>query len=95
MAIGSSPEQAQVTASVQSQLTKSFAGAEAVAAQYPQYATEITAAAKESFLQGDQWAYMAGIIAVLLGAAIVFTRFPKKDEEEALLARYAAEDAAT
>ncbi len=81
--------------SVQSQLTKSFAGAEAVAAQYPQYATEITAAAKESFLQGDQWAYMAGIIAVLLGAAIVFIRFPKKDEEDALLTRYAAEDAAT
>jgi len=95
VAIGSSPEQAQVTASVQSQLTKSFAGAEAVAAQYPQYASEITAAAKESFLQGDQWAYIAGIIAVLLGAAIVFTRFPKKDEEEALLAGYAAEDAAT
>ena len=94
-AIGASPEQAEVTASVQSQLTKSFAGAEAVAAQYPQYATEITAAAKESFLQGDQWAYIAGIIAVLLGAAIVFTRFPKKDEEDALLARYAAEDAAT
>ena len=38
---------------------------------------------------------MAGIIAVLLGAAIIFTRFPKKDEEEALLTRYAAEDAAT
>src|SRR5688572_32111268 len=55
VAIGSSPEQAEITTSVQSQLTKSFAGAEAVAAQYPQYASEITAAAKESFLQGDQW----------------------------------------
>ena len=94
-AIGSSPEQAQITSSVQSQLTKSFAGAEAVAAQYPQYASEITAAAKESFLQGDQWAYMAGIVAVLLGAAIVFILFPKKEHEEALLARYAAEDAAS
>jgi hypothetical protein len=38
---------------------------------------------------------MAGIIAVLLGATIVFILFPKKDNEEALLARYAAEDAAT
>ena len=92
-AIGSSPEQAQVTSSVQSQLTKSFASAEAVAAQYPQYATEITAAAKESFLQGDQWAYIAGIVAVLLGATIVSILFPKKEEEEALLARYATEDA--
>ena len=94
VAIGSSPDQAQITSSVQSQLTKSFAGAEAVAAQYPQYASEITAAAKESFLQGDQWAYMAGIVAVLLGAAIVFILFPKKDEEEALLASYAVEDSA-
>ena len=77
-AIGSSPEQAQVTSSVQSQLTKSFASAEAVAAQYPQYATEITAAAKESFLQGDQWAYLAGIVAVLLGAAVVFDPLPQE-----------------
>jgi hypothetical protein len=92
VAIGSSPEQSQVTASVQAQLTKSFAGAEAVAAQYPQYATGISSAAKESFLQGDQWAYIAGIVAVLIGAAIVFTLFPKKDEEEALLAEYAAQD---
>ena len=38
-------------------------------------------------------AYTAGIIAVLLGAALVFFLFPKKDEEEALLAHYAAEDA--
>ena len=94
-AIGSSPDQAQVTSSVQSQLTKSFAGAEAVAAQYPQYATEITTAARESFLQGDQWAYIAGIVAVLLGAAVVAFLFPKKEEEEQLLARYATEDAAT
>jgi EmrB/QacA subfamily drug resistance transporter len=91
-AIGASPEQAQVTASVQSQLTKSFAGAEAVAAQYPQYATEITSAARESFLQGDQWAYIAGIVAVLLGAAIVFMLFPRKADEEALLAQYAKQD---
>jgi hypothetical protein len=81
-----------VTASVQSQLTKSFAGAEAVAAQYPQYATEITSAARESFLQGDQWAYIAGIVAVLLGAAIVFMLFPRKADEEALLAQYAKQD---
>ena len=95
VAIGSSPEQAQITSSVQSQLTKSFDGAESVAAQYPQYASEITAAAKTAFLQGDQWAYMAGIIAVLLGAAIVFTLFPKKDDESRLLAEYAAKDATT
>jgi len=76
-------------------LTKSFAGAEAVAVQYPQYASEITAAAKTSFLQGDQWAYIAGIIAVLLGAAVVFFLFPPREEEERLLAHYATEDAAS
>jgi MFS transporter, DHA2 family, multidrug resistance protein len=40
-----------------------------VAKQYPQYADQITAAGKTSFLQGDRWAYTAGIIAILLGAA--------------------------
>ena len=44
-------------------------------------------AAKTSFLQGDEWAYTAGIVAILLGAALVFFVFPKKDEEERLLAR--------
>jgi MFS transporter, DHA2 family, multidrug resistance protein len=81
-----------ITDSVQSQLTKSFAGAEAIAEQHPKYATQITAAAKTSFLQGDQWAYTAGIVAILLGAAIVFFLFPKKKEEERLLAAYQVED---
>ena len=79
---------------VQNQLTKSFAGAEAVAQQYPQYATGITAAAKQSFLDGDQWAYTAGLVAVALGAVLVFLMFPRKDEEQRQLAQYLAEDAA-
>jgi len=91
-AIGASGK--QVTDSTQSQLTKSFAGAESVAEQHPQYADQITAAAKTSFLQGDQWAYTAGLVAVALGAALVFFMFPKKDEEERLLAQYHAEDQA-
>ena len=86
---GSSKE---VNDSVQNQLTKSFAGAQAVAHQYPQYASAITAGAKTSFLQGDQWAYTAGIVAVLLGAAVVFFFFPRREEEERLLAAYQAED---
>jgi DHA2 family multidrug resistance protein-like MFS transporter len=83
----------QVSDSVQSQLTKSFAGAEDTAQQYPQYASQITAAAKTSFLHGDQWAYTAGIVAIVLGATIVFFLFPKRDQEQALLASYRAEDA--
>jgi EmrB/QacA subfamily drug resistance transporter len=81
-----------VSDSVEAQLTKSFAGAESIAQQYPRYADAITAAAKTSFLEGDQWAYTAGLVAVVLGAALVFFLFPRKDEEERLLAQYHRED---
>jgi EmrB/QacA subfamily drug resistance transporter len=91
-AIGAASE--PISDSVQNQLTKSFAGAEAVAAQHPQYASQITAAAKTSFLQGDQWAYTAGIVAILIGAAIVFFLFPKPDDEKRLIAEYHTEDTA-
>jgi hypothetical protein len=63
-----------------------------VAQQYPQYANQITAAAKASFLQGDDWAYAAGIVAVLLGAALVYFLFPRKEAEQTLLAEYHAQD---
>jgi len=86
-------DQKLITDSVQAQLTKSFAGAEAVAGQFPQYAKQITAAAKESFLSGADSAYAAGIIAIVLGAALVFFLFPRNDEEKLLLGRYRAEDA--
>src|SRR4030095_3686170 len=56
-----------VSDDVAGQLTKSFDGAEAVAQEYPQYADQITAAAKTSFLEGDQWAYVAGIVAGVSG----------------------------
>jgi DHA2 family multidrug resistance protein-like MFS transporter len=81
-----------VSDSVTSELTKSFDGAEAVAQQYPQYATQITSAAKTSFLQGDQWAYLAGIVAVLAGAAIVAVFFPRFERERELLAGYQDEN---
>jgi len=81
-----------VTQQTQAALTKSFAGAEGIAQQHPQYATQIIDAARNSFLDGDQWAYVAGIVAIVLGAAVVFFLFPRKDEEERLLARYHAED---
>jgi EmrB/QacA subfamily drug resistance transporter len=90
-AIGASGK--HISTSVQNELTKSFAGAEAVAQQHPQYASQITAAAKTAFLQGDQWAYVAGIIAVIIGGFLVFFLFPRKHEEEELLALYQAEDA--
>ena len=91
--IAAAPNGDQMSAAVEAQLQKSFASAEAIAEQYPEYQSEIIAGARESFLVGDQWAYTAGIIAVLIGGVIVYVLFPKKDEEEALLARYLAEDA--
>jgi DHA2 family multidrug resistance protein-like MFS transporter len=92
-AIAGAPNNAQITESVQNELTKSFAGAESVAEQYPQYATQITAAAREAFLEGDKWAYTAGLVAVALGAVLVFFLFPRKDDEQRLLLEYQAEDA--
>lgn len=89
--IESSGEAAQVSDSTQTMLMRSFASAENVAQQYPQYADAITQAARESFLAGQLWAYLAGIIAVLLGAALVFFFFPKRAREADLLAQYHAE----
>jgi DHA2 family multidrug resistance protein-like MFS transporter len=93
-AIATAPDRQQVSASVEGQLTKSFAGATETAQQYPQYASQITAAAEASFLRGDQWAYTAGIVAILLGAALVYFLFPRKQQEEQLLAQYHAQDTA-
>ena len=90
--IAGSAEADQINASVQAQLTKSFSSAEAVAAQYPQYASAITDGAKASFLAGADWAYLAGIVAVLVGATLVFVMFPRKADEERLLEEYHDED---
>jgi MFS transporter, DHA2 family, multidrug resistance protein len=91
-AIAEAPNASKITDGVQAQLTKSFAGAESVAQQYPKYADQITAAARESFLKGDRLAYLAGIVAVLLGAALVGFLFPRAEEERRLLEGYKTED---
>ena len=88
----SSSDAGKVSDSTQSELTKSFDSAEAVAQQYPQYASQITAAAKAAFLDGDQWAYTGrdrrrphrrrpGVLPV-----------PEKDDENRLLDEYHEED---
>ena len=93
-AISSSSDAADISSSVQSELTKSFSSAADTASQYPQYSTQIVAAAKSSFLDGADWAYAAGIVAVLIGAAVVFFMFPRKTDEVALLAEYHRVDSA-
>jgi MFS transporter, DHA2 family, multidrug resistance protein len=90
--IAASPNAAQITDSVQAQLTKSFSSAAAIAERYPQYSAQIIEGAKSSFLSGADWAYTAGIIAIAVGAVIVFFLFPKREQELHLLATYHAED---
>jgi hypothetical protein len=84
--------QQQISDQVQSELQKSFSSAEAVAAQYPQYASQITQAAKTSFIQGQDWAFLAGSLAIALGFLLVFFKFPKSDRESELLEQYHRED---
>ena len=82
----------QISDDTQAQLTKSYAGAEEIAAEYPQHAQQIIEAARSAFLHGDLWAYGAGVIAVAAGALIVFFLFPRHDAELELLAAYRKED---
>jgi EmrB/QacA subfamily drug resistance transporter len=90
-ALGNDSQGTAVSASVQSALTKSFSSAQQIAEQYPQYASQITAAAKQSFLQGDDWAYAAGAVAILIGAVLVYFMFPRRQREQELLAEYQAQ----
>jgi EmrB/QacA subfamily drug resistance transporter len=85
-----------VNSNVKSELTKSFSSATDLAnsPQYAQYKTQIVAGARKAFLDGANWAYAAGIIAVLVGAALVFFFFPKRDRERTLLEDYHREDVA-
>ncbi len=91
--IGASPQAAQVSEQVQNELTKSFASAAGTAQQYPEYAPQIVEAARTSFLDGGDWTYAAGMIAVALGIAVVFFLFPRKEREIELLDRFHGEDA--
>jgi MFS transporter, DHA2 family, multidrug resistance protein len=93
-AIAAAPNQAEITDNVQAELQKSFASAADTAQQYPQYSNEIISAATSSFLDGADWAYGAGIIAIVLGAVLVFFCYPRRDEAERLLAEYHVEDSA-
>jgi DHA2 family multidrug resistance protein-like MFS transporter len=77
-----------VTDATQAQLQLSYASAENLAQQHPQYADQIIAAAESSFLDGDRWAYLAAILAILIGMALVFRFFPGKDDEERLRTSY-------
>jgi MFS transporter, DHA2 family, multidrug resistance protein len=93
-AISDSPNKARLTTEVEGQLEKSFSSAADTASRYPHYAKAIVAGAQQSFVKGDQWAYTAGIVAIALGAVLVFFAFPKHEREEELLEEYHALDSA-
>jgi DHA2 family multidrug resistance protein-like MFS transporter len=86
--IAGSPNASDVSTQVEGQLTKSFSSAANTALQYPQYSKQIVAAAQQSFVDGQDWAYVAGIVAVVLGALLVYLVFPRHDRETELLAEY-------
>jgi DHA2 family multidrug resistance protein-like MFS transporter len=92
--VAASPNKSQVSNTTEATLQKSFASATDLADQYPQYKDTIVAGAKSAFLSGDQRAYGAGALAIVIGATVVFFLFPRKDDEARLLAEYAREDAA-
>jgi len=85
-------DQQQISSDVVATLLKSFSSAADIAQAHPQYQTQIIEAAKSSFLAGTDWAHIAGIIAILIGAAIIYFKFPKKEAEKKLHEQYHAED---
>jgi hypothetical protein len=91
--IGSSPQASQVTNTTKTELTKSFSSAADTAHQFPKYANQITTAAKSAFLRGDQWAYTAGVIIVVIGGLVALFFYPKKRRETELLQEYQSADA--
>src|SRR6188472_4260298 len=81
-----------ITDATQAQLQLSFASAEDLAKHNPQYASQITSAAKTSFLDGGDWAYLGAMIAIVVGMTLVYVFYPRKEREEELRAGYHAGD---
>ncbi len=73
-------------------LERSYSSAATLAQANPRFAREIVAGARASFLTGSNWAYLAGILSIILGAVIVATLFPSHRREVELLGRYRSED---
>ena len=83
-----------LTANITDTLERSYASAAAVAQQDPAHSRQIIRAARNSFMTGSNWAYLAGCVAIVLGGVVVGVYFPHKDDERRLLEEYAVADAA-
>jgi DHA2 family multidrug resistance protein-like MFS transporter len=85
-----SVEQAQnLSQQVATTMSKSFAGAVQVAQQYSAYSAQTLNAAKTAFLQGQDAAYIIGIIAVIVAVLFVLFVYPNKTGEDATFAELA------
>ena len=93
-AIAASPEQARVTENVEGELTKSFSSAADLAAAVPApQPNRSSPPPRPPSCRATSGPTPPGIVAIVLGAALVFFLFPKNDEERRLLEQYRAEDA--
>ncbi|MBU3700525.1 MAG: MFS transporter [Acidimicrobiia bacterium] len=88
-----SSAQTTISDAVTTQLTKSYSGAATIAEQYPQYADQIIAAARQSFVDGQHLAYGVGIVAMVIGIAVVWFGFPAKERENEMVSDYDRADA--
>lgn len=91
--IAASPQASQISDSVTTALQASFASALHVADQYPQYKSEILAAASHSLVAGALGAYLVGAIAIVLGATLVAFFLPGHARERELVELYETQDA--
>jgi MFS transporter, DHA2 family, multidrug resistance protein len=83
---------AHLDSSVTNVLERSYSSAAALAKANPQYADQIVTGARASFLNGANWAYAVGALAIVMGAVLVAAYFPSRRTELELLAQYRQED---
>ncbi len=86
-------EQSELSNQAVTLMTESFTGAEQVAQSVdPQYAASLIEAAKQAFTDGANVAYASALVAVAIGLVIIVALYPRKQEEEQILAQYAETD---
>jgi len=90
--IDASPAAGRVSESTENALLQSYSSAATLAERYPEYQQQIIDAARTSFIDGANWAYAAGAIAVVLGAMLVALRYPGHAGELATVADYQRQD---
>lgn len=82
-------DRAQLTNQAVTQMSSSFAGAEAVAKSLPQAdRATLIQAAQEAFTAGSNAAFAFALVAVLVGLVVVLIAYPRKEAELALEKKY-------